>query len=388
VPDCRRAPAKQRAAKKVQVTASERSGAVLPCPPAIPTLGKARYKPGMIRSPRRPVSTLRLSRRAGWRAVTVALSLLFATPAIAATDVATLERLRQADLRLAAIGYRLATANAPLCDDVAPVTGIVFHAIDQYGADEQAVARTAFGFDTGVAVEAVVPGSAAARAGVRADDSIVSVNGRPVPVATGSSHVVTRDAFAALLDAQPADRPLTLALRRSGVDRTVTVPASPGCRTLFELRVGTALDAVATGRMVQISSAFLDRFADPQLAVVVAHELSHNILRHHARLEAAKVSRGVFRELGRNGRLFRATEDDADRLGAYLLRNAGWDPMLAVAFWRGPGARIDGGIFHSRTHSSAGRRAEQIAAAIAALPADAPLPYHPPVLATRDQPLR
>jgi Zn-dependent protease with chaperone function len=343
----------------------------------------------MIRPFRRSVSrAVRPARRKTLSLAGMVPLLLAAAPAIAATDVVTLERLRQADLRLATIGYRLAHANAPLCDEVAPVTGIVFHAVDQYGAEEQAVARTAFGFDTSVAVEGVVPGSPAARAGVRGDDSIVSVNGRAVPLAKGSGHVATRDAFAALLDAQPVDRPLTLVLRRGGADRTVAVPASPGCRTLFELRVGPALAAVADGRLVQISSAFLERFADPQLAVVVAHELSHNILRHHARLEAAKVSRGVFRELGRNGRLSRTTEDDADTLGAHLLRNAGWDPLLAVAFWKGPGARIDGGIFHSRTHSSAGRRAEQIAAAIAQLPADAPIPYRPPVLATRDQPLR
>jgi len=308
-------------------------------------------------------------------------------PAPMPVDVATLEALRAADLRLGAIGYRLATANAPLCTDVAPVPGIVVHAIDQYAESEQPVARTTFGFATGVAVEGVVPGSPAAKAGVRADDSIVSVNGRAVPVASGSDHVRTRDAMAALIDAQPTDRPLTLVLRRGGTDRTIAIAPSPGCRTLFELRVGTAMDAVADGRLVQISSAFLDRLPDTQLAVVVAHELSHNILRHHARLDAAKVSRGMLRELGRNGRIHRMTEDDADRLGVHLLRNAGWDPQEAVRFWQGPGARIDGGIFHSRTHSSASKRAELIAAELAALPKGAPIPYRPPVLATRDQPL-
>ncbi len=308
-------------------------------------------------------------------------------PAAAGTDRTTLEALRAADLRLGAIGYRLARANAALCSDLAPVTGMIVHAIDQYDVAEQAVARSIFGFETGIAVEAVVPNSPAARAGVQANDSIIGINGRPVPATAGGGHVVTRDAFAAMLDAQPADRPLAMVLRRAGRERPVIIPASPGCRTLFELRIGPSLDAVADGRLVQISSRFLERFDDSQLAVVVAHELSHNILRHHVRLEAAKVSRGVFRELGRNGRIFRATEDDADRLGVHLLRNAGWDPAAAVAFWQGPGAQIDGGIFHSRTHSSAGKRTENIAAEIAAIPPNAPIPYLPPVLKTRDQPL-
>ncbi|MEH3041742.1 MAG: M48 family metallopeptidase [Sphingomonas paucimobilis] len=324
--------------------------------------------------------------RKAW--ILAALLAIGAAPTPAPADVATLEALRAADLRLGAIGYRLATANAALCVDLAPVPGMIVHAVDQYAESEQPAARTAFGFGTGVAVEGVVPGSPAARAGLQADDSIVSVNGQPIPVASGAGHVRTRDAMVSLIDAQPVDRPLTMVVRRAGGDRTIAIAPSPGCRTLFELKVGTALDAVADGRLVQISSAFLDRFADPQLAVVVAHELSHNILRHHARLDAARVSRGMLRELGRNGRIHRMTEDDADRLGVHLLRNAGWDPQEAVRFWQGPGARIDGGIFHSRTHSSASKRAELIAAELAALPGNAPIPYRPSVLNTRDQPLQ
>ncbi len=330
----------------------------------------------------------RYRRRLRLMLATCALLALPGASAVAANDDPMLEQLRQADVRLGSIGYRLATANAPLCADAVPVPGMIVHAIDQYPVAEQAASRAAFGFETSVAVEGVVPGSPADRAGVRADDSIVSINGHAVPTANGGERVDTRDAFVALLDGQPANRPLTLVLRRAGRDRAVQVAASPGCASLFELRVTTSLDAVADGRLVQISSAFLDRYADPELAVIVAHELSHNILRHRARLDAAKVSRGLLRELGRNGRLFRTTEDDADRLSVHLLRNAGWNPAQAVSFWRGPGARIDGGIFHSRTHSSSGKRADLIAQEIAALPPGAPIPYRPPILATRDQPLQ
>ena len=120
------------------------------------------------------------SRRTPWLAAV--LLTIGAAPVSAPADVATLEALRAADLRLGAIGYRLATANAALCTEQAPVPGLVVHAVDQYAGSEQPAARAAFGFATGVAVEGVVPGSPAARAGLRADDSIVSVNGQPVPV--------------------------------------------------------------------------------------------------------------------------------------------------------------------------------------------------------------
>ncbi len=334
----------------------------------------------------RPIGWVARSRRRLILAAAVVLVPLGAS-AIAASDRTTLEQLRRGDVRLASIGHRLVTANAALCDERVPALGLVVHAIDQYAADEQADARSMFGFDTAVAIEGVVSGSSAARAGIRADESIVRVGDRLVPVADGAGHVRTRDSFIALLDTQPADAAVRLTLRRAGRDRSVVVPASPGCRSYFELRPGPTLDASADGGQVQITGAFLDRFTDDQVAVVVAHELAHNILRHRRRLDAAGISRGVFKEFGRNGRLFRLTEDQADRLSVHLLRNAGWDPALAVRFWQGPGARIAGGLFYSRTHSSPGRRADLIAQEIASLPPGAPIPYRPPLLAERDKPL-
>jgi hypothetical protein len=45
------------------------------------------------------------------------------------------------------------------------------------------------------------------------------------------------------------------------------------------------------------------------------------------------VSRGLLAGLGRNARLIRATEREADRLGVYLLARAGYDPHKALGFW-------------------------------------------------------
>ena len=139
------------------------------------------------------------------------------------------------------------------------------------------------------------------------------------------------------------------------------------------------------GQVVQVGGALFERFGDDQIAVVVAHELAHAILRHRVRLEAAGVKWGLLSEFGRNARLFRQTETEADLLGAYLLRNAGWDPQLAVRFWREYGSKIDGGMFHSRTHPSAKDRASAIERELATMPNDAPVPYQPPLLARRDE---
>lgn len=316
-----------------------------------------------------------------------------ATPAagIAADDTAaTFDAVRAVDARMAGIAYRLTTANAALCRDLAPTPGWAIHALGQYDAPLRDQARRSFGFEAPIAVEAVVPGSPAAAAGVRANDGIVSVDGRTLdapPPAKGSSSA-GRDAAVDTIAALPADRPLELVLRRDGQTRTLRVAASPGCRSAFEVLLGPGMEASADGRIVQIGVRFFERYTDDEVAVVVAHELSHNILHHARRLDAAGVKRGLLAEVGRNGRLFRLTEDQADLLGMYLLRNAGYDPQIAVRFWRDHGGDVDGGLFRSRTHPSSSARARAIEAEIARIPAGAARPFVPPLIAEADRPLQ
>lgn len=321
----------------------------------------------------------------------LAAMLLAATPAPApprADMRAELEVLRGHDARLAAIGWRLATANRALCRTLAPTPGWALHALGQYGPAARDAARASFGFERPVAVELVVPGSPAAAAGVEAADSLAAVAGRALPDAIPSRKASSRDrdAAAALVAAQPADAPLPVTLVRGGVSRDVTIPASPGCRGAFEVLAGDELSASSDGAVVQIGGRFLRDYRDEEIAVIVAHELAHTILDHRARLNAAGVKRGLLKEFGRNARLFRRTEDDADRLAVALLYNAGYDPASAAAFWR-EHAGLDGGLFRSRTHGSTEARAALSAAAAAAIPAGAARPYIPPMLATQNEPL-
>ena len=321
------------------------------------------------------------------------LAILAATPAMgsaAGDDAATFDALRTVDARMATIAFRLTTANAALCRELAPTPGWAIHAIGQYDAGMREQARRSFGFEAPIAVEAVVPGSPAAGAGVRANDGIVSVDGRPLdartPVRDASS--AGRDAAVDTIAALPADRPLDVVLRRDGQTRAVRIPASPGCHSAFEVLLGPGMEASADGRIVQIGVRFFERYTDDEVAVVIAHELSHNILHHARQLDAAGVKRGLLAEVGRNGRLFRLTEDQADVLGMHLLRNAGYDPRIAVRFWRDHGGDVDGGLFRSRTHPSSAARAKAIEAEIATIPAGAGRPFVPPLIAQADQPLQ
>jgi hypothetical protein len=318
----------------------------------------------------------------------IARLLALALAVLPAADADYFARLRDVDRRMATIAWRLQIGNAALCDELAPAPGIAIHAIGQYDPGMRAEARAAFGFAAPVAVEAVVAGSAAAQGGLVDDDGLLTVNGAAFPSEIPArADAGGRDAALALVARQPAGRPIRLGVVRGGRRLELTVPASPGCRSNFEVLLGPKMEASSDGAVVQIGVRFFERYDDAQVAVVVAHELAHTILRHRARLDAAGVKRGLLAEVGRNGRLFRRTEAEADLLGVHLMRNAGYDPQTAVRFWREHGGDVDGGLFRSRTHPSSKARAAAIAAELAALPGNAPRPYRPPILATRDSPL-
>ncbi|TKD50009.1 peptidase M48 family protein [Sphingomonas baiyangensis] len=286
-------------------------------------------------------------------AVVVAAAAIGAAP-VADSDAASFEALRAADLRLATIGHRLATANAALCAERQPATGLVLHAIDQYRGDAQAAARAHFGFARPLGVMAVVPGSAGQRAGLRADDALASLAGVEAMKITGdaANHPETHRLLAAhrLIASQSPDAPVALSVERAGRAIALTLAAQPACRTRFELAVSDRVEARADGEMVQISTrALADNRADADLAALVAHELAHNILRHRARLDVAGVSRGLFAGVGGSGDRFRQSEIEADLLSVHLVANAGFAPAGVADFWSRFG-RANTGLIQPGTH--------------------------------------
>ncbi len=149
--------------------------------------------------------------------------------------------------------------------------------------------------------------------------------------------------------------------------------------------IGSGDKTQADGDIVQIGAAFLEDLADDdQLAAIVAHELAHNILKHRMRVAAAGGKTGFASEFGRSARLSRIVEDEADRLSVHLMRNAGYDPNAAVAFWqRQRGSLRD--LLSGGSHASAGQRANVLAGEIATLPATGV--SMPAILTQRDAPL-
>lgn len=294
------------------------------------------------------------------RLLIVAVAMASGTQATA-QDGASLDSLLQQDVRLATISERLMGANHELCRHQMPLTGLIMHSRDQYpnGGQDAAFVNGA------IAVSAVVPGSPAAAA-LQPRDGLSAIGSIPTEGMKAEDKSPARDAaFEALAD-QPAQGPVPLRIIRQGQEQAVSLEARPGCRVLVEIRVADGLNGRADGRVIQVNYGLATVATDEELAVVFAHELAHIVLEHRRRLKAAGVDKGFFGEFGRNQKLNRQVEVEADRMAAHLLLNAGYDPRIAPKLWRSTlGQRISGGLTRSRVYPSAEARAALIEREIA-----------------------
>ena len=250
--------------------------------------------------------------------------------------------MRSLDLKVATIGHRLAVSNVDLCSERQWLAGFTVHDASQYGGAYRQAAIRAFGLDRGPGVLALAADGPAARAGLRLDDILVSADDAPLGGAA-STPARTFDRVEQILDALDRaflDGRAEIAVLRGTAQVALAVAAEQGCTTRFQLIPSRRLNARADGRYVQVTTAIAQYVTDDEeLAAVLAHEFAHNVLRHRARLDQAGVARGFFGNFGRNARLIRETEAEADRLSVYLLDRAGYDPEAAVRFWTRFGRR-------------------------------------------------
>jgi hypothetical protein len=280
---------------------------------------------------------------------------------LAAQPNEALTALLAQDVRLATIAERMLAANRDLCRQHMPLTGLVLHSQDQY---RPSVAGDAFK-NGRVAVGALVPGSAAAGE-IAPGDGIAAIGNARLEGRDADGEAPLRDTAFELLAELPGDASVSLSVVRDGQERLLSIEVPSGCRALVEIRSVSGLNARSDGRVIQINYGLAAQASDDELAVIFAHEMGHLVLEHRRRLSSAGVEKGFFGEFGRNQRLNRQVEVEADRIAAHLLANAGYDPAIAPGFWRSNlGGRASGGLLRSSTYPSAEARAQLIEREIA-----------------------
>lgn len=244
--------------------------------------------------------------------------------------------LRQADARVAAIGYRLALAGRPLCPNAYPLTGIVFHHLAEYLPADRPLMIQRYGLDRGPGLLTVLGGSPAAEAGLRAGDVLLAVNGRPFPspaaeVAAGGKWRALAETGEHQLEEALQSGPARLTVLRQGREFETSLRSIPGCFGRVRLARNPQVNAFSNGHDAIVTTAMLDYVhSDDELALIIGHELGHFILGHPPMETGDKL----LASFGIRADTFWKREEAADRMAIRLMAAAGYDLDTIIPFWR------------------------------------------------------
>jgi Zn-dependent protease with chaperone function len=298
-------------------------------------------------------------------------------PALSPDDIAA-ERRRQeiAQLRdyyeqlhrVDTVGFRIAVANRDDCKDwISAQIGL--HAVTPQSLPRKYRSFSAEALNLTWAratVISVVDGSPAAVIGIKNGDELVTFNNEPVP-ATGTPAWIGR------FLKHNGERPVTIVLRRDGLDQTVTVNPVLACAIPIDFETNQEANAFTDYKKIVIQSGFLRSLrTDADLATIVGHELAHVTMGHYKKRlinEAAGALGGALIDggfllggiytgrtfsdyLGQAGRrVFSVSfELEADYVGAYYAARAGYDISGAEEVWRAMAREYPNDIRKATTH--------------------------------------
>lgn len=238
--------------------------------------------------------------------------------------------------RLETIQFRLMRGAADFCRGRTRAYYGLFAATEEsFGARMRGPARKAFGLDGRLKVLYVIDGAPAARAGLAAGATIVAVDGMALPPGAAGARAFK----AALGRAGGHAVRLTLA---GAARREVVIDPVETCD--FEVAVSQrrSLNAYAVGKRIVVTREMMWFARDDELALVVAHELAHHVLRHAERAMP--------------GANFKEIEAEADYVGLYLMARAGYAIGDAPRFWRRIAANFPASIGAAATHPATAYR--------------------------------
>ena len=277
---------------------------------------------------------------------------------------ASLLALQRDDQRVADTAWRIASRNTDSCPKLWASFGFSLHHISQYEPAYHAAAQAAFGLDeTFPSILAVAEGSPASAAGLKPNDTLRAVNGVDLAGKGGEqTTAASYDAVSAAmtaLEALPEQREAILSIARGGQRLEVSVSPQNVCRSRVELAPGNAINANANGLVAQISGRLVDWVeSDDELALVIAHEMAHNLLDHPKRLNEKSALSGLATSLGLAGRAQRQMEMEADRMGIVMAAGAGYNYKIAPDFWARLNSNSPLASFLATTHPKTPTRRE------------------------------
>jgi membrane-associated protease RseP (regulator of RpoE activity) len=242
--------------------------------------------------------------------------------------------------RLMGVGIRVAEGGRQMSPATRNLCGFRVAKRSHFPKDAQGPVDAVFGLGSSAKVIMVAPESPAERAGLRMGDEVININGQAIPD--------DPKAFESLMESFKTDLSVKLAIIRDG--ETVPIEVNPVicADSPIILLNSTEPQAYADGKQIIVSKGLMRLTAnDDELAMVLSHEMAHNIRQHHKMtkknaavgaafgflLDVAAAAGGVntnagFTKMGMQagGQAYsKEMEAEADYVGLYILANAGYD---------------------------------------------------------------
>jgi hypothetical protein len=243
-----------------------------------------------------------------------------------------LEQMVASQRRIEKVSFRLMTAAADFCvDRRGAAYGFTVANRHSFGDGMIEAAVAAFQLDSSASVLSVTSGSPAYEAGLIEGDVITRVNGEPIKPGINAANAVSRLVEKAGLGG--------LNLNIGGANpRRVRIDPAVACDYSIEVLNSDKVNAYADGDRLRVTKGML-WFArsEAELAMVLSHELAHNIMGHA----------GTFASMFHDRK---SREADADYVGLYIMARGGFEIEEAPIFWRRIAAAFPSMIESSSSH--------------------------------------
>lgn len=277
--------------------------------------------------------------------------------------------------RLFNIAFPILSKNAGFCGKrTAPAFGLTMWNLPRVKQEYRQAAVGLYNLHATLAVQHVADHSPASQAGIRSGDLIVAINGRDIE---HGWHAAKKAHEALKLTGYG---PAGFLLERQGTLLNITVQPVDSCHYPVQFDQGdTTVNAFADGERIVVAKGAV-RFAenDTELALMIAHELGHNAMRHidkkqsnamigtigglafDAILAASGVNTGnqigqIGQELGAGAHSV-AFEQEADYVGMYFMERAGYNSHGVADFWRRMAAENPKNVNVRGTHPTSPER--------------------------------
>lgn len=256
-----------------------------------------------------------------------------------------LRSLTNAQERLYRVTGPILVSNSELCKSSARnLLGFTAKNKYSYSIELASAAEELLGLNDQLQVMGVLPGSGAAKAGVRRGDKLLTVEGTAIPTGLNAE----RQAAAILRPLMGKRSAVKLNVMRDGSTLALTVPLTHACAFGVELGNADHVNAYNDGQRVMITRGMMNFvLSDTELAYILAKELAHNSLRHASKQTITGTVNAVIENLvriepdlstmaGSAGIKPMPPELDAeaDRLALYMLARAGYSIDEALQFWK------------------------------------------------------